>query len=181
MAFVSSNTTNSTSSTNEAVNNAYGVSTAHTQGIKREFSVARTPQHNGIAKRKSKTLIEAPRTMALVIKPQNKTPYELIHGRPPQIDFMKPFGCPITILNTKDHLRKFDGKANKGFFVEYSMVIVAEKQTNGIEGTKDNIVEGQAEKKKKPEQEYILIPVCTTDPLISQGPKDSAVDARKKK
>ncbi|GKC04558.1 hypothetical protein Tco_0996168 [Tanacetum coccineum] len=34
-------------------------------------------------------------------------------------------------------------------------------------------ISGQAEKKTKPEQEYILIPICTTDPLISQGPKDS--------
>nr|GEX83207.1 hypothetical protein [Tanacetum cinerariifolium] len=33
------------------------------KGIKREFSVPRTPQQNGIAKRKNKTLIEAARTM----------------------------------------------------------------------------------------------------------------------
>ncbi|GJS85790.1 putative ribonuclease H-like domain-containing protein [Tanacetum coccineum] len=33
---------------------------------------------------------------------------------------MRPFGCPVTILNTIDHLGKFDGKANKGFFVGYS-------------------------------------------------------------
>nr|GEW49665.1 retrovirus-related Pol polyprotein from transposon TNT 1-94 [Tanacetum cinerariifolium] len=39
---------------------------------------------------------------------------------------------------------------------------------------------GQAKKKKGPEQDYILIPMCKTDPLISQGPKDSVVDARKK-
>nr|GEY35464.1 hypothetical protein [Tanacetum cinerariifolium] len=104
--------------------------------IKREFSVA---------ERKNKTLIEAARTMALVIKPHNKTPYELIRGRPPLIDFMKPFG----------------------------------KQTNGIAGTKDNIVTGQDKKTKEPEQEYILIPIYTTDPLISQGPKDSVVDAGK--
>nr|GFB52436.1 hypothetical protein [Tanacetum cinerariifolium] len=54
------------------------------------------------------------------------------------------------------------------------------KQTNGIAGTKDNIVAGQAKKKKEPKQEYILIPICITDPLISQGPKYSAVDAAKK-
>nr|GEV87017.1 ribonuclease H-like domain-containing protein [Tanacetum cinerariifolium] len=34
---------------------------------------------------------------------------------------MRPFGCPVTILNTKDHLGKFDGKANEGFFVGYSL------------------------------------------------------------
>ncbi|GJX22822.1 hypothetical protein Tco_0227267, partial [Tanacetum coccineum] len=29
-------------------------------------------------------------------------------------------GCPVTILNTIDHLGKFDGKADGGFFVGYS-------------------------------------------------------------
>nr|GEV16953.1 hypothetical protein [Tanacetum cinerariifolium] len=39
----------------------------------------------------------------------------------PNIGFMRPFGCPITILNTLDPLRKFDGKANEGFLVGYSV------------------------------------------------------------
>ncbi|GKA34471.1 putative ribonuclease H-like domain-containing protein [Tanacetum coccineum] len=46
-----------------------------------------------------------------------------------------------------------------------------------LQETKDNIVAGQAQKEKEPEQEYILIPLCTTDPLISQGPKDYEGDA----
>ncbi|GKG49530.1 putative ribonuclease H-like domain-containing protein, partial [Tanacetum coccineum] len=33
------------------------------KGIKREYSVARTPQQNGVAERKNMTLIEAARTM----------------------------------------------------------------------------------------------------------------------
>nr|GEW77532.1 hypothetical protein [Tanacetum cinerariifolium] len=57
----------------------------------------------------------------LVIKPYNKIPYELFHGRTPSLSFMRPFGCPVTILNTLDPLGKFDGKANEGFFVGYSM------------------------------------------------------------
>ncbi|GKB24683.1 putative ribonuclease H-like domain-containing protein [Tanacetum coccineum] len=88
-------------------------------GIKREFSVARTPQQNRVTERKNKTLIEVAGTMladsklpttfwteavntachvqnrVLVIKPHNKTPYELFLG-------------------------KFDGKADEGFFVGYS-------------------------------------------------------------
>ncbi|GKF04903.1 hypothetical protein Tco_0035571, partial [Tanacetum coccineum] len=44
--------------------------------------------------------------------------------------------------------------------------------------TRDYIVTGQAKKKTEPKQEYILIPFCTTDPLISQGPKDSKEDSR---
>nr|GEW26702.1 retrovirus-related Pol polyprotein from transposon TNT 1-94 [Tanacetum cinerariifolium] len=57
----------------------------------------------------------------LVTKPHNKTPYELLHGRTPSIGFMRPFGRPVTILNTLDHLGKFQGKVDKGFFVGYSV------------------------------------------------------------
>ncbi|GJW47445.1 putative ribonuclease H-like domain-containing protein [Tanacetum coccineum] len=78
------------------------------KGIKREFSVARTPQQN--------------ENRVLVTKPHNKTPYELLHGRPPSISFMRPFGCPLTILNTLDPLGKFDRKADEGFFVGYSII-----------------------------------------------------------
>ncbi|GJW93298.1 putative ribonuclease H-like domain-containing protein [Tanacetum coccineum] len=58
---------------------------------------------------------------ALVVKPHNKTPYELFHGRTPTLSFMRPFGCPVTTLNTIDHLGKFNGKADEGFFVGYSL------------------------------------------------------------
>nr|GEV78265.1 hypothetical protein [Tanacetum cinerariifolium] len=57
----------------------------------------------------------------LVTKPHNKTPYELLIGRSPNIDFMKPFGCLVTILNTLDHLGKFERKADEGFLVGYSV------------------------------------------------------------
>nr|GEW95122.1 ribonuclease H-like domain, reverse transcriptase, RNA-dependent DNA polymerase [Tanacetum cinerariifolium] len=77
------------------------------KGIKKEFSVPRTPQQNGIVERKNRILIEAARTMladsllpvsfwaeainnacyvqnrVLVTKPHNKTPYELLHGSGP--------------------------------------------------------------------------------------------------
>nr|GEY81392.1 hypothetical protein [Tanacetum cinerariifolium] len=91
------------------------------KGIKREFSVPRTPQQNGIAERKNRTLIEAARTLVLVTKPHNKTPYELLHGRLPSIGFMRPFGCPVTILNTLDPLGKFQRKVNEGFLIGYSV------------------------------------------------------------
>ncbi|GKA77946.1 retrovirus-related pol polyprotein from transposon TNT 1-94, partial [Tanacetum coccineum] len=68
------------------------------KGIKREFSIARTPQQNGVAERRNRTLIDDARTMVLV-----------------------PFGCHVTILNTLDYLGKFDGKSDEGFFVRYLM------------------------------------------------------------
>nr|GEZ34544.1 putative ribonuclease H-like domain-containing protein [Tanacetum cinerariifolium] len=57
----------------------------------------------------------------LVTKPHNKTPYKLLIGRSPNIDFIKPFGYFVTNLNTLDHLGKFKRKADEGFFVGYSV------------------------------------------------------------
>ncbi|GJY84791.1 retrovirus-related pol polyprotein from transposon TNT 1-94 [Tanacetum coccineum] len=57
----------------------------------------------------------------LVVTPHNKTPYEFFHKRTPTLSFMRPFGCLVTILNTIDHLGKFDGKADEGFFIGYSL------------------------------------------------------------
>ncbi|GKG23342.1 retrovirus-related pol polyprotein from transposon TNT 1-94, partial [Tanacetum coccineum] len=47
--------------------------------------------------------------------------YELLIGRPLNLDFMRPFGCPVAILNTLDHLGKFEGKVDEGFLVGYSV------------------------------------------------------------
>nr|GEZ02553.1 ribonuclease H-like domain-containing protein [Tanacetum cinerariifolium] len=55
-----------------------------------------------------------------IINPYNKTPYELLSGKVPNIRHLKPFGCQVTILNTSDHLGKFKGKANDGFLVGYA-------------------------------------------------------------
>ncbi|GJV61691.1 putative ribonuclease H-like domain-containing protein [Tanacetum coccineum] len=169
-------------------------------GIKREISVARTPQQNGIAKRKNRTLIEAIRTMladskllttfwveavntacyvqnrVLVIKPHNKTPYELFLGRKPALSFMRPVRCPVTILNTLDHL----GSGPKWLFnidtltksMNYKPV-VAVNQTNSSPGTKESIDAGQAGKKAVSSQEYIQLPLLTFDPSLFKGLKDS--------
>ncbi|GKA73583.1 putative ribonuclease H-like domain-containing protein [Tanacetum coccineum] len=57
----------------------------------------------------------------LVVKPHNKTPYELFRGRIPALSFIRPFGCHVTTLNTLDYLGKFDRKSDEGFFVGYSL------------------------------------------------------------
>ncbi|GJZ54173.1 putative ribonuclease H-like domain-containing protein [Tanacetum coccineum] len=85
------------------------------KGIKREFSMARSPQQNEAVNTACYVL-----NRVLVTKPQNKTPYELLIGKPPSISFMRPFGCPLTILNTLDPLGKFDGKSDEGYLLGYS-------------------------------------------------------------
>nr|GEW26132.1 putative ribonuclease H-like domain-containing protein [Tanacetum cinerariifolium] len=121
-----------------------------TQSLLREFSVARIPQQNVVAERKNRTLIEAARTMlansklpttfwaqavntacyvqnrVLVIKP-HKTPCELFLGRKPALSFMRPFGCPVTILSTLDYLGN---------------------QTNGNVGTKAILMQDKLERRQ---------------------------------
>nr|GEU82264.1 hypothetical protein [Tanacetum cinerariifolium] len=184
---------------------------------------SRTSQQNRVAERKNRTLIEAARTMladsklptifwaevvntacyvqnrVLVIKPHNKTPYELFLG-------------------------KFDGKADKGFFVGYftnskafrvfnnrtSIVEenlhvkfsentpniigsgpnwlfdidaltksmnykpgVAGNQSNGSAGTKACDIVGKTRVKTIPDNDYILLPLWTQDLLFSFNSKDS--------
>ncbi|GKA33419.1 putative ribonuclease H-like domain-containing protein, partial [Tanacetum coccineum] len=164
------------------------------KGILRQFSVARTPQQNGVAERRNRTLIEAARTMladsklpttfwaeavntacyvqnrVLVVKPHNKTPYELFHGRTPTLSFMRPFGCPVTILNTIDHLGKFDGKADEGFFVGYSLNSKAFRVFN----SRIRIVEENLHIRFS-----ILLPLWTADPPYSQDLKSSYDDGSK--
>nr|GFA20195.1 retrovirus-related Pol polyprotein from transposon TNT 1-94 [Tanacetum cinerariifolium] len=55
-----------------------------------------------------------------ITNPHNKTPHELLSGKVPNISYLKPFRCQVTILNTSDHLGKFKGKANEGFLVGYA-------------------------------------------------------------
>ncbi|GJU10548.1 putative ribonuclease H-like domain-containing protein [Tanacetum coccineum] len=49
--------------------------------------------------------------IGLLISPKQK----------PALGFIRPLRCPVIILNTIDHLGKFDGKADEGFFVGYSI------------------------------------------------------------
>ncbi|GKE84524.1 retrovirus-related pol polyprotein from transposon TNT 1-94, partial [Tanacetum coccineum] len=42
--------------------------------------------------------------------------------RIPNISYFHVFGCPVFIHNHKDHLGKFDAKADDGYFLGYSFV-----------------------------------------------------------
>nr|GEX54616.1 retrovirus-related Pol polyprotein from transposon TNT 1-94 [Tanacetum cinerariifolium] len=159
---------------NNALNQFYEM-----KGIKREFSIPKTPQQNSIVERKNRTLIKAARTMladlilpipfwaeavntacyvqnrVLVTKPQNKTPYELLHGRTPNISFMRPFGCLVTILNTLDPLGKFDRKVDEGFLVGYSAINLTLVQVS-----KNNLM--QKKTKEENVQQYVLFLVWSS-------------------
>ncbi|GJQ94336.1 retrovirus-related pol polyprotein from transposon TNT 1-94 [Tanacetum coccineum] len=122
----------------------------------------------------------------LVTKPHNKTPYELFLGRKPALGFMRPFRCPITILNTIDHLGKFDGSRLNWIFdidaltksMNYKPV-VAENQFNSNAGTKACDDACKARMETLPGKDYILLPLWTADPPFSQSSKSSQGDGSK--
>ncbi|GJR58656.1 putative ribonuclease H-like domain-containing protein [Tanacetum coccineum] len=165
------------------------------KGIKREFSVARTPQQNGAAERKNRTLIAAARTMLADLKLPTTFWAEAVNTacRKPALSLMRQFGCPVTILNTIDHLGKFDEKANDGFFVGYSTnskafrvfnsrtriveenmhVQISENTSNIVGSTKACDNAGKAKVEIVPSKDYILIPLWTQDPPFSSSLKYS--------
>ncbi|GJX40018.1 retrovirus-related pol polyprotein from transposon TNT 1-94 [Tanacetum coccineum] len=129
-------------------------------GITHNFSAPRTPQSNGVVERKNRTLQEMSRTMLneqslpqkfwcnavdtstyilnriLIRAILGKTPYELLRGRKPTLDYFRVFGSKCFILNTKDYLTKFDPKSYEGVFLGYSQnskaYIILNKHTRKV-------------------------------------------------
>lgn len=113
-------------------------------GISHQKSIPRTPQQNGVVKRRNHTLVEAARTMLIFSKApmflwaeaiatacytQNrslihplhcKTPYELVHVRKPDLSFLQVFGALCYPTNDSEDLGKLEAKADIGFFVGYA-------------------------------------------------------------
>nr|GEV27401.1 uncharacterized mitochondrial protein AtMg00810-like [Tanacetum cinerariifolium] len=104
---------------------------------------------------------------------------------------MRPFRCLVTILNTIDHLKKINGKADEGSGQDWLFdidaltrtinyePIVAGTQSNGFVGTKASDNAGQARKETEPVKDYILLPLWTADLPFSQDPKSSNDDRSK--
>ncbi|GJZ41413.1 retrovirus-related pol polyprotein from transposon TNT 1-94 [Tanacetum coccineum] len=102
---------------------------------------------------KNKTVIEAARTIlngsvlskhlwtkavriacytqnkSIIVKRHDKTPYEIFKERIPDISYFHVFGCPVFIHNHKDHLGRFDAKADDGYFLGYSFISEAFKDS----------------------------------------------------
>nr|GFA66332.1 putative ribonuclease H-like domain-containing protein [Tanacetum cinerariifolium] len=114
-------------------------------GITQQFSVARTPQQNGVVERRNRTLVEAARTMftfanlplflwaeviaiacfiqncSIIHKRFDKTPYELINKRKPNIKFFRVFGCRCYLLNDYADVRKLKAKGDIGVDIQKNL------------------------------------------------------------
>ncbi|GJT27462.1 retrovirus-related pol polyprotein from transposon TNT 1-94 [Tanacetum coccineum] len=112
-------------------------------GIFHQKSVLRTPQQNGIVERQNRTLMEVARTMLIFSKApmflwaeavstacytqnrslihtrHNKTPYELVHDKKPDLTFLRVFGALCYPTNDSEDLGKFKANADIGIFIRY--------------------------------------------------------------
>nr|GEU95378.1 retrovirus-related Pol polyprotein from transposon TNT 1-94 [Tanacetum cinerariifolium] len=115
-----------------------------TVGISHQMSSVRTPQQNGVVERRNQTLVEAARTMlifsraplflraeaiatacftknrSIIHRRFNKTPYELINGRKPDISFLHVFGALCYPKNDHEDIGMLGAKGDIGFFIGYS-------------------------------------------------------------
>nr|GEY72743.1 putative reverse transcriptase domain-containing protein [Tanacetum cinerariifolium] len=113
-------------------------------GISQQFSAARTPQQNGVVERRNRTLVEDAKTMLtfanlplflwaeaittacftqnllIIHKHFDKTPYELMNKRKPNIKFFRVFGCRCYLLNDYEDVGKLKAKGDIRVFVGYS-------------------------------------------------------------
>ncbi|GKF01260.1 retrovirus-related pol polyprotein from transposon TNT 1-94, partial [Tanacetum coccineum] len=108
-------------------------------GISHETYVARSPQQNGVVERRNRTLIEVARTMLIYEKAplffwaeavaaagytqnrsiirlrHDKTPYELLHDKLPDLSFFHVFGALCYPTNDSENLAKLQPKADIDF------------------------------------------------------------------
>jgi transposase InsO family protein len=113
-------------------------------GIKHEVSATYTPQQNGVVERKNMTLITLARIMideyntlerfwaeavntacyaSNKLFPHQlleKTPYELLNGKKPDVSFFRVFGCKCYIYKKRHHPGKFQRRCDIGFLLGYS-------------------------------------------------------------
>nr|GEX72350.1 retrovirus-related Pol polyprotein from transposon TNT 1-94 [Tanacetum cinerariifolium] len=160
-------------------------------GISQQFFAARTPQQNGVMERRNRTLVEAAKTMLtfanlplflwaeaiatacftqnrlIIHKHFDKTPYELINKRKPNIKFFHVFGCRCYLLIDYDDVGKLKAKGDIRVFVVYSKDFdafrVYNKQTRKIhESVNVNFDEISKMASKqfslKPEEVYVAQP-----------------------
>ncbi|GKD44242.1 retrovirus-related pol polyprotein from transposon TNT 1-94 [Tanacetum coccineum] len=117
-------------------------------------SFVRTPQQNEVVERRNRTLVEAARTMlifsrvplflcaeaiatacytqncSIIHRRFDKTPYELINGRKPNISFLYVFGALCYPKNDREDVGKLGAKGDIGFFIGYSANSCAYKVYN---------------------------------------------------
>ncbi|GJR32394.1 ribonuclease H-like domain-containing protein [Tanacetum coccineum] len=174
----------------------------HMKGIKREFSVARTPQQNGVAERKNRTLIEAARTMladsllptifwaeaintACYVQNRGKADEGFLVGYSVNSKAFRLFNTRTRKVEENLHIKFLENKSNvAGSGPEWLFDIdsltksinyepVAGNQNNDDAGIETNVNVGQAGQEKASDHEYILLPLMPSNLPLSSSTQSS--------
>nr|GFC97999.1 retrovirus-related Pol polyprotein from transposon TNT 1-94 [Tanacetum cinerariifolium] len=86
-------------------------------GISHQMSSVRTPQQNGAEAIATACFTQ---NRSIIHRRFNKTPYELINGRKPDILFLHVFGALCYPKNDREDIGKLGAKGDIGFFIGYS-------------------------------------------------------------
>ncbi|GKB67204.1 putative ribonuclease H-like domain-containing protein, partial [Tanacetum coccineum] len=116
------------------------------KGIKREYSNVRTPQQNGVAKRKNKTLIEVAKTM-------------LADSFLPNTFWAEAVSTACYVLNRPV---RSENQANK---------TVGPKEANHSACTQDTIDAGNYKMESGLAQDYFVLPICSSYTSIVKSSK----------
>jgi transposase InsO family protein len=132
-------------------------------GIRHQFLAKYTPQSNGLVERKNRTLIDMARSMLSEYNVSHsfwaeainmacfysnrlychqfleKTPYEILNGRKPNIAYFQMFGCKCYILKKGTRLSKFEKKCDESFLLGYSTTSKAYRVYNLASGTLEKV------------------------------------------
>lgn len=114
------------------------------KSIIRRLTVPHTPQQNGVAERRNRTLVESAKYMLMQANLPNSfwaeaintvnyirnrcisksldagTPYEIWSGKKPNVKYFRTFGCKVFVTDTTPGKAKFQPRAKEGIFVGYS-------------------------------------------------------------
>ena len=84
---------------------------------------------------------------------KEKTPYELLNGRKPNIAYFWVFGCKCYILKKCTRLGKFDKKCDEGFLLGYSTISKAYRVWNLDSDTLEEVHDVEFDETKGSQEE----------------------------
>ncbi|GJR04335.1 retrovirus-related pol polyprotein from transposon TNT 1-94 [Tanacetum coccineum] len=150
-------------------------------GISHETSVTRSPQQNGVVERRNRTLIEAAHTMliyakaplflwakvvatacytknrSMILRRHGKTPYEILHNKPPDLSYLHVFGALCYPTNDSENLSKLQSKADIVVASEVSAPVLVDSTGSPLSTIVDQDAPSPSNSQTTPETEPPII------------------------
>nr|GEZ36387.1 hypothetical protein [Tanacetum cinerariifolium] len=163
------------------------------KGIKRKFSIVRTPKQNGVAEWKNRTLIEAARTMLVDLKllttfwaeavntacyVQNGADEGFFIGYPTNSKAFGVFNSRTRIVEENLHVKFSENTPNitgtgPNWLFDIDALTKSINYNLVVAGNQSNGSVGKARVVTVPDKDYLMLPLWTQDPIFPSSSKDS--------